>query len=199
MGWPNRSRWKLFRDFQALSWLASRYCSHACRYRAAHRSLRSFNAFLNAPIDFKFFVSLSSLFHFSTILSAKECFLISNLAGFILMFIGSADNLVLASSLSLTHMNSASGVTYSMPCMILKTWRILWRSLLVWRLSSPTSLHRSLYSLFFRPDTMPSAFSCTFSIMLMSEDSHGDQACEANSRCGLTYCLYRRRNTFRSL
>ena len=106
MGWPNRSRWKLFRDFQALSWLASRYCSHACRYRAAHRSLRSFNAFLNAPIDFKFFVSLSSLLHFSTILSAMECFLISNLAGFILMFIGSADNLVLASSLSLTRMNS---------------------------------------------------------------------------------------------
>ncbi len=40
-----------------------------------------------------------------------------------------------------------------------------------------------------RDHAYSTAFFCTFSSTSRSPASHGDQAWEANSRCGLTYCL----------
>ena len=140
-----------FSGTSGLSWLASRYWYLAIRCRASHRSLRFFYCIFEHS---NWFNILHLLVQFVPIFNnSYSKWVFSYVQIWQLSLQISADSLVLASCLSPTLANKISGLTLSIPCIILNVWRISCLSLLVCKLSNPTSLHHSLNSLLCRPDT----------------------------------------------
>ena len=140
------------------------------------------------PAFLAFFASLGTWFQPSTTLFEKKFLLTSNLACLCLRLRGPSELLVALSAWAAIW-NQVSLFTLSIPLTILNVC-----SMSAWcRLSSsvvrPNSFSLSSYTVPFRPETMATALLCIFSKTALSLSDHGDHAGEANSRCGLTYCM----------
>ncbi len=149
-------------------------------------SVASVVALENAHCSSIFYVVwyLIPAFHYSV---REKCLLASSLAACGRRLSGQSVLLVALADWEAIW-NQVSRSTLSNPLTILKVWIIS-----AWcRLSSsvvrPNSKSFWFYSFPFSPETMAMALLWIFSNTSLSASAHGDQADDANSRCGLTYC-----------
>jgi hypothetical protein len=78
---------------------------------------------------------------------------------------------------------------------IVRNWLVSLRTTCRLGFCTLYSICRHSIVLTFKPDTMSTTRFGTFSRVYLSWVDHGHQACIPNSKCDLTYCLYRLMNT----